>query len=62
MEKDGGQTYTFHIPSSQSELPAVWDHFGDPDEMILAASPTGYARLLEDLLEIHNGLLFQPPL
>jgi len=56
---------TFHIPSSRSELPAVWDHFGDLEEMILAAPATvetGYARLLEDLLEIHNGLLLQAPL
>jgi hypothetical protein len=33
--------------------------------MILAAPPTvatGYARLLEDLLEIHDGLLLQAPL
>jgi hypothetical protein len=46
-------------------LPAVCDHFGGLEEMIPAAPATvetGYARLLEDLLEIHNGLLLQAPL
>jgi len=58
-----GHTYAFHIPSLWSELPAAWDHFGDVDEMILAALATvetGHACFPKDLPEIHNGLLFQP--
>jgi hypothetical protein len=43
----------------------VCDYFGERDKMILtalAAVETDYARLLEDLLEIHNGFLFRLPL
>jgi hypothetical protein len=61
----GGHTYTFHIPSSRSELPAAWDHFDDLDKMILnalAIAQTAHACLLKDLPEIHKGLLFQLPL